>query len=184
MKPIPQKTSLFSFDTILEKADLKKGQIVADLGCGKSLFLLYALSTLVGQDGKVYGVDILPEIIDTVNREIHYHDLSSITPILGNLDSLRGVLIPDNHLDRGFLINTIHQSSDTITMLSEASRMLKKDGILVIVDWETHDSPIGPNKNQRIHHETIKETASIAKLELINEFKPGSYHYGLIFKKN
>lgn len=184
MKPIPQKTSLFSFDTILEKADLKKGQLVADLGCGKSLFLLYALSTLVGQDGKVYGVDILPDIIETITREIRYHDLPGIKPVSGNLDANNGVAIPDNNIDRGFLINTIHQSSDSFTMLLESTRILKKDGLLIVVDWETTDSPIGPHKNQRIHNETIKETASMAGLKLINEFKPGVYHYGLIFKKN
>lgn len=184
MKPIPIKTLLFSFDMILEKAQLKQGQTVADFGCGKSLFFIYALLTLVGKGGKVYGVDILPEIIETVVREIRYHELSGIIPTLGNLDAKGGVQIPDRQIDRGFLINTLHQSSDIITMLFEASRTIKKGGLLIIIDWKKEESPFGPNNDRRVDQKIVKEAAEITKLELLEDFKPGSYHYGLIFRKN
>lgn len=184
MKPIPTKTLLFSFDTILEKADIQQGQIVADFGCGRSLFFLYALLSLVGKEGLVYGIDILPEIIETATREIRYHDLSGIVPVLGNLDSKFGVQIPDNKVDRGFLINTLHQSTDTLSMLAEASRMIKPGGLLTIIDWEKAKSPFGPHDNRRLDHETIKETAKMLNLDLLDHFKPGAYHYGLIFRVN
>ncbi len=183
MKPIPKKTTLFSFDLIIEKADLQKGQIVAEFGCGKSLFFLYALLTLVGKEGMVYGVDIMPDIIETIKREVAYHNIIGIVPILGNLDSKFGVNIPEKKIDRGFLINTMHQSSDTITMLSEASRMIVNNGLLVVVDWDKDRVVFGPNKEQRADKTTIKEVAKIIKLELIDEFSPGAHHYCLIFRK-
>jgi ubiquinone/menaquinone biosynthesis C-methylase UbiE len=184
MKPIPVKTLLFSFDTILEKSDINQGQNVADFGCGKSLFFLYALLTLVGNEGRVYGVDILPELIETLNREIEYHDLNGIIPVLGNLDAKYGVPIPNNQVHRGFLINTLHQSSDILTMLFEASRMITKGGLLIIIDWDSNESAWGPHNNRRIDHAAIKEAALLINLELIDHFKPGTYHYGLIFRKN
>lgn len=184
MKPIPTKTLLFSFDTILEKADIQQGQIVADFGCGKSLFFLYALLTLVGKEGLVYGVDILPEVIETTVREAQYHELSGIVPVLGNLDNKYGVQIPDKKADRGFLINTLHQSSDSLTMLAESSRIIKKGGLLVIVDWDKTKSPFGPHDNRRIGPKIIKETATMLNLDLLDHFKPGAYHYGLIFRVN
>jgi len=184
MKPIPTKTLLFSFDTILEKADIKQGQIIADFGCGKSLFFLYALLTLVGKEGRVYGIDILPEIIETISREIQYHDLSGIIPVLGNLDAKYGVQIPDRQVDRGFLINTLHQSSDILSMLFEASRIVKKGGLLIVIDWDKAESPFGPHDDRRIKLEAINEAAEISNLELLDSFRPGAYHYGLIFRKN
>ncbi|MCX6793339.1 MAG: methyltransferase domain-containing protein [Candidatus Falkowbacteria bacterium] len=184
MKPIPTKTLLFSFDTVLEKADIRQGQIVADFGCGKSLFFLYALLSLVGKEGRVYGVDVLPEVIETLSREIQYHDLPGIIPVLGNLDAKYGVQIPDTQIDRAFLISTIHQSADIIGMLYESSRLIKKGGLLIIIDWEKADSPIGPHNDRKLDHSSIKEAAEIANLELIDHFKPGSYHYGLVFRKN
>lgn len=184
MKPIPTKTILFSFDTILEKSDLRQGQIVADFGCGKSLFFLYALLALVGKEGRVYGIDVLPEVVETIIREVQYHNLPGIVPVLGNLDNSRGVQIPDKQIDRGFIINTLHQSSDILSMLSESSRIIKTGGLLIIIDWENSESPIGPHKNRKIDHEAIKEAAEMTNLELLDHFKPGAYHYGLIFRKN
>jgi len=183
MKPIPTKTLLFSFETILNKAELKEGHTAADFGCGRSMFLLYALSNMVGKNGKVYGVDILPEIIASVDREIKHHNLVSITPVLGNLDIKNGIKIPDEHIDRGFIVNTMHQSSNTVNMMFESSRTIKKDGLLTIVDWEKGESPFGPHEGLRIDKEIVKDVAKIINLEVVDYFNPGSYHYGLIFRK-
>lgn len=183
MKPIGASTSLISFDTIIAKADLKEGQLAADFGCGNSLFFLYALSTIVGKDGKVLGVDILPNIIQTIEREIDHHGVTGVTVSLGNLDKHYGVSIADKALDRAFLINTLHQSGDTVTMLTESARMLKPKAKLIIVDWNHKTSPLGPHGDRRISLDSVKDSAEVAGLKYIESFKAGDYHYGAIFEK-
>jgi len=183
MKPIGVSTSLISFDTVIAKADLSDGQLVADLGCGNSLFFLYALSTIVGKNGKVLGIDILPNIIQTIEREIEHHAVSGVNVSLGNLDKHYGVSIADKSLDRAFLINTLHQSGDSITMLTESARMLKPKALLIIVDWNHKPSPLGPHGDRRISLDSVKESAEVAGLKHIESFKAGDYHYGAIFEK-
>lgn len=185
MKHIPTKSSLLAFDHIFEKANILKGHTAADLGCGNSLFFLYGLSDLVGDTGKIFAVDLIPSIIDQLQREIKHHNLSSINPVHGNLDILNGVKIEDQSVDRSFLINTLHQSSDTLTMLSEAIRLTKQGGKIVVIDWLKNSiHPLGPSPERRLSKEIVLDTANLLQLELSDEFKPGPFHFGFIFTNN
>ena len=47
-----------------KKADINEGYIVLDLGCGAGVDVLVA-SLLVGEKGRVYGVDITPKMVDS-----------------------------------------------------------------------------------------------------------------------
>lgn len=181
MKPIPTKTSLFLFTDILKKADIKEGDKVADLGCGRSLFFLHNLKNLVGEDGHVYGVDILPEVIESLQRDIRHYDLRDITILKSNIEE-RNNTLSDNSLQAAFLLNTLYQVNDSLAALTEATRVLEKNGKLVIVDW-LPESSLGPQVEQRVSKPHIKKIAEILNLNLVDEFEPGRYHYGLAFTK-
>ena len=47
---------------------VKRGQVVADLGCGRGYCTL-ALAELVGQEGKVYAVDLDNKCIQTLEKK-------------------------------------------------------------------------------------------------------------------
>jgi len=180
MKPLGSKTSLISFDKILEESDIFTGSNLADLGCGNSVFFLYSLATITAKNGKVFGVDIQPSIIETIKREISHHSIEGVFPVLGNLDQLRGVPLDDNILDRAFLINTLHQSSDIISMLGESKRLLKKNGQIIIIDWDMIRMPLSPHIDRQVSQKTIEEACLVLDLKIIKRFKPGKFHYGLI----
>ena len=185
MKQLPTKSSLLAFDLILEQAEIKAGNIAADFGCGNSLFFLYALLTLVGEKGSVYAIDVLPQIIDTVKREIRHHNLSGIIPLQANLDLPKNLGLDKKLFDQIFIISTLHQSANSLAMISEASRVLKDTGSLIIVDWHTDSvHPLGPHHSRRLGEQTVIETAETLGLSLYKQFKAGPYHYGLIFKNN
>lgn len=182
LKTIPTKTSLLLFDKILEAGKVEKGHTVADLGCGRSLFFLSALAKLVGKEGRVYGVDILPEVIESLRRDIAHHNLSSIKALEADLEQKAHELL-DNSLSTAFLINTLNQASNTLAIIQEAHRLLDSEGILVIVDWTPLQSPFGPHLSQRLDPEQIKDIATMTNLQLCSEFTAGPYHYGLAFSK-
>ncbi len=185
MKHLPTKSSLLAFDFILEQAEIKAGNTAADFGCGNSLFFIYALLTLVGEKGVVYAIDVLPEIIDTVKREIRHHNLNGIIPLQANLDVAKQLKLDSDLLDQVFIISTLHQSTNSLAMLSEAQRLLKNTGHLVIVDWHTDSiHPLGPHHSRRLSEQSVIEIAEASGLSLYKQFKAGPYHYGLIFKKN
>jgi len=58
---------------------VKKGQVVADLGCGRGYYTL-ALAETVGQEGKVYAVDFDKKNIQTLQKRADkagYHNIEA-----------------------------------------------------------------------------------------------------------
>ena len=61
-KMLPPEQTLLSLG-------LKEGDIMADIGCGIGYFAVPA-SKIVGKSGKVFAMDILPEMLEEVHVKI------------------------------------------------------------------------------------------------------------------
>jgi ubiquinone/menaquinone biosynthesis C-methylase UbiE len=60
---------LFEPPQTLFETYVKKGQVVADLGCGQGYYTL-PLAQCVGPEGKVYAVDVDKKCIQTLEKNI------------------------------------------------------------------------------------------------------------------
>jgi len=110
----------------LEKAQLRRGMSVVDYGCGPGSFTIPA-AELVGQEGKVFAVDIYPLAISTVKQKASRKGLQNVETIL-----VKGydTGIEPSSIDRVLLIDTIHLIEDTDALFREIHRVLKPDGLL------------------------------------------------------
>jgi ubiquinone/menaquinone biosynthesis C-methylase UbiE len=110
----------------LEKAQLRRGMSVVDYGCGPGSFTIPA-AELVGQQGKVFAVDIYPLAISTVKQKASRKGLQNVETIL-----VKGydTGIEASSIDRVLLIDTIHLIEDTDALFREIHRVLKPDGLL------------------------------------------------------
>ena len=110
----------------LEKAQMKEGMSVVDYGCGPGSFTIPA-AELVGQEGKVFAVDIHPLAIGTVKQKASRKGLQNVETVLvrGYDSGIEGASI-----DRVLLIDTIHLIDDPDALFREIHRMLKPDGLL------------------------------------------------------
>ena len=59
---------LFESPSRLVGPYVKRGQVVADLGCGRGLYTL-ALAQLVGPEGKVYSIDLDSKNIQALQKK-------------------------------------------------------------------------------------------------------------------
>jgi ubiquinone/menaquinone biosynthesis C-methylase UbiE len=110
----------------LEKAQLRTGMSVVDYGCGPGSFTMPA-AEVVGQEGKVFAVDIHPLAISTVQRKASRKGLQNVEtiPVKGYDTGIQ-----DSSIDRVLLIDTIHLIEDPGALFREIHRMLKPDGLL------------------------------------------------------
>ncbi len=174
---------LLDTEIILQKVGVGESMTIADLGCGTSGHFVYACAQAVGSSGRVYAVDILKPVLENIKHKIHTDNLSNIIPIWSNLEVFQGTKIESGSLDIALLINTLYQSSRKEAILREATRLLKKEAILAIVEWKKIDLPFGPQHGDRVDPQNIITMASKLGLDFVEEFFVGKYHYGLIFTK-
>lgn len=174
---------LLDVNYILEKAQVGPNKVIADLGCGTSGHFVFPLSRVVGKHGKVYAVDILRVALESISRRIKIERVNNVETVWSNLEIFNATKIESSSLDVAFLINTLFLSHKRIEIIREASRMLKKDGRLIIVDWQNMDIPFGPPPEERVRKELVITGAKKIELKFEEEFLAGPYHYGLLFTK-
>ncbi len=174
---------LLDANVILHKSGLEEKMIVADLGCGSAGHFVFSSAELVGEEGKVYAVDVLKNVLENIKRKVYLENIHNIFPVWSNLEVFKGTKLEAGSLDVALIINTLYQSKHRGAILREANRMLKKGGIMTIVEWKKINLPFGPKTEDRVDPKHVIKVAQKLGLDFSEEFFVGKYHYGLIFNK-
>lgn len=162
---------------ILKNISLKEDMIACDFGCGSGGWVIPLAKEL--KNGMIYGIDILEPAVSALNGRISSEKLFNIKTIIGDVE--KGVKMPDHYFDLVLMTNLLFQVDDKYGVLNEAKRILKSNGIILIVDWEK-DAPVG-SKEGRISLEEAEELGKRAGFNPEKEFKAGNFHWGLILRK-
>lgn len=116
-----------------------EGATVLDLGCGSGRDC-YLLSRLVGESGRVIGVDMTEEQLAVAKRHCDWHAekygyaRSNVEFVMGQIEDLNSAGIADNSIDVVVSNCVINLSPDKQRVLSEIFRVLKPGGELYFSD--------------------------------------------------
>lgn len=117
------------FDHSLRLVDpyIKKGQVVADIGCGWGHFSL-ALADMAGPEGKVYSVDLAQKCIRVIRKKAErrgYHNIEAYASTAADLG-----FIADKSVDFVFANGLLcSMAIDRQSAVSEMRRILKPRGM-------------------------------------------------------
>ncbi len=124
------RTSWQQPDRVVESLKIAPGAQVADLGAGSGYFLPY-LAEAVGPEGKVFAVDVDPEVVQELRDTVAAAGYTNVEVVLGEFDD---PLLPDGAIDLVFLCNTYHHIEDRARYFSRLQIDLKPGGRVAILD--------------------------------------------------
>lgn len=168
---------------VIELTGVGEGDKVGDLGCGSGGYFTVPFAQKVGASGIVYAVDVLPEALASVASNVKSYNLTNVVPVWSNLEIPRATKIPIGGLDYGFMITMLYQNKDRQAILEEATRLIKRGGKLVIVDWKQEKTIIGPAQNLRLDPDSIRNSVIALGYEEMLTTDIGDHHFLMMFKK-
>lgn len=169
-------------ERILRYLDIRPGMNVADFGAGAGHFSIPA-ARLVGENGKVYAIDIQKSSLDFIKSKANLEHLLRVETVWADLELPKGSRLLDNAVDLVIIANILFQSEKKSEVMREAWRILRSGGRLAILEWDETPFPVGPPMMLRVQKSSAKRLAEEAGFALEKEFEAGSHHYGLLFKK-
>lgn len=117
----------------IEYLDLKEGEQVLDLGCGRGGETIEAAKR-VGANGFAWGLDLTPRMIELAQERAQKEQVYNVEFLLASMDHIP---LDDNSLDAVLSNCAINHVEDKVAVYREINRVLKHDGRFVVSDIMT-----------------------------------------------
>lgn len=156
---------------------LRDGERIADIGSGSGYFAL-RFARHVGTQGRVFAVDVNPDMVVHLNRRVRDANLDNVRTILAAPDD---PLLADASVDRVFICETWHHIENHSQYLAKLSKMLRPGGEIVVIDFKAIDTPVGPPLQMRVPREDVVAEFERSGFRLTKEHDLLPYQYFLVF---
>lgn len=161
---------------VMEALAIEEGEVIADIGAGSGYFAM-RFAHHVGPDGRVYAVDVSPDMIRHLHRRVRDAKLLNVSPILAPPDD---PLLPQP-VDRFVVVDVWHHIEDQAGYLAKMKQHLKPGGQVVMIDFQKRDLPVGPPAGMKIAREDLVKQMQAHGFRLVKEHTFLPYQYFLVF---
>lgn len=172
----PERDAYQKPDDVMAALAVREGEIIADVGAGSGYFTM-RLARHVGAGGRVYAVDVNPDMIRHLHARIRDAGLLNVSPILAPPDD---PLLPQR-VDRFLIVNVWHHVEDRAGYLAKMKSLLEPGGQVIMIDFHKRDLPVGPPVAMKVARDDLvgQMTSNGFRLEREHTFLP--YQYFLVF---
>lgn len=153
-------------EQVIEALQLRKTDVVADLGAGSGYFTR-RLATHVD---KVYAVDIDRRLLDMITKP----NDARIQAVLATPDDPK---LPPHSVDVVFICEVLHHIENRSAYYPKLIASLKPNGRIIIVDFQRRPLPVGPNVEMKIDEKDLEKELSAAGLKITRTHTFLPYQY-------
>lgn len=175
-------SALLNAQQILAAAGVRPGMHVADFGVGRTGHLIFPAAQVVGEEGRVYGVDLLKDVLKMLEGRRRQYLVHNIDLVHGDIEA-GNLAIPEASLDRVFLVHTLPVVRRHADAINEMRRLLKDGGQIVVIDWHPDAMhPVAPVEDFRLHPNEVDLAFARAGCEVCGKFSPSEAHWGRMYR--
>jgi FkbM family methyltransferase len=124
-------------DLLISGLPLEEDDVVADIGAGTGYFS-FPIAERVPR-GRVYAVDIQPEMLAYIEQRIEERGADNVVPVLGSITSPE---LPAGAIDLAFIVDAYHEFSHPAEMGAALVEALKPGGRLVLIEYRAEDPSV------------------------------------------
>lgn len=172
-----ERRAMLDPDRFLARLGIPTGATVADLGSGPGFFTL-PLARCVGESGRVFAVDVSPDMIDVLRQRLAVH--GGAPQVVTAVSTERELPIPDHVVEVALLAFVLHEIADRDTFLSGVRRALAPGGRLVVLEWVPREESVGPPLHERLPVAESERILTRAGFEVVERGEANASNYFLI----
>ena len=164
----PNRIKGLRTDAVIACLNLKPGMVVADIGSGTGAFSI-PFAKAVAPSGKVYAVDIWPELLAYLKAKGDHENVLNLEPLHAQLDDPK---LPMHEVDLIFFHDVFHNADNRQEYLRKLAAYLKPGGRIAIIEQE-FDDPIAKKwdvPEDRITKDQVAGWMADIGFHLIHEF--------------
>ena len=164
---------------LLPPLKIKAGDTVVDMGAGSGYYTV-KLSALVGDKGKVYAIDVQPEMLDILKKRLKSEKIANVELTLGTDKDPK---LPANSVDLILMVDVYHEFTHPYEMTGAMVKSLKPGGRLVFVEFRLEDEKVPILTLHRMAEKQVVKEMEPFPLRHVETQKHLPWQHVIIFEK-
>ena len=148
-------------ELVLEAMELEPGDVVADLGTGSG-FYARQIARRVMPGGRVYAVDIQPEMLQFLSQLVEEEGVTGVVPVLSEPDDPK---LPEGELDWILLADVYHEIAEPEPVLEKMRAALAPEGRVALLEYRVEDGT----------GDYIKADHVMSVRQVLSEWRPAGF---------
>lgn len=158
---------------------LDPGMVVADIGAGTG-YHSWRMAQKIGARGKVYAVDIQPEMLSLLASNMTARGVSNVVGVLGTITDPK---LPANSLDLALLVDVYHEFDHPYEMLTALRDALKPTGRIAFVEFRAEQESVPIKRLHKMSESQVRKEAEAIGLEWIETRRELPWQHLILFRR-
>ena len=165
-------------DQVVANMGLSADDVVADIGAGSGYFSFRIAAKV--PEGKVYSVDIQPEMLKLVEEQKALNRIFNVEGVLGEIDDPN---LSAESIDAAIMVDAYHEFSHPFEMINGIYKALRPEGRIFLLEYRGEDSSVPIRPLHKMTEDQVVKEMSVFGLEWTETLDFLPWQHMMIFTK-
>jgi SAM-dependent methyltransferase len=147
---------------VVDSLRLAPDDVVADIGAGTGYFT-FRIAPRV-PEGRVFAVDIQPEMLDIMRQRMQRDDISNVTLVRG---TERNPRLPPDSIDVALMVDAYHEFAYPREMMVHLRESLVPGGRVVLIEYRKEDPSVPIKPLHKMSEAQVKKEMAAVGFEWV-----------------